>query len=430
MKDALDKRFKDTGHVNAQFPMFIPMSFLRREQNHVEGFAPELAVVTIGGGKELEEPIVVRPTSETIIGDAYSRWIKSYRDLPVLINLWNSVVRWEKRTKPFLRTMEFYWQEGHTAHATHEEAWDEVVRMLNVYHDHGVEDCAMPTIRGRKSRNERFAGAVNTTSLEAMMGDKRALQAATSHDLGQNFAKAFDIKYLDRDNVEKHCWTTSWGLSWRFLGGLIMIHGDDQGLRLPPKLAPIQVAVVPIFKNDTEKTAVLQAADRVFMSLKAAGLRVKFDDRDETPGFKFNDWEMRGVPVRVEIGPKDVANNSVALARRDMPGKAGKTFVPQIGLDERIKLLMNEIQASLHQQAKSFMNSNIRECNTWDEVKEAVQDGWALAPLVDDPAVDARIKDEMQATNRNFPLEQAEGEWKCVATGQTVRERALIGKAY
>jgi prolyl-tRNA synthetase len=430
MKDALDKRFKDTGHVNAQFPLFIPMSFLRREQHHVEGFAPELAVVTVGGGKELEEPIVVRPTSETIIGDAYSRWIKSYRDLPVLINLWNSVVRWEKRTKPFLRTMEFYWQEGHTAHATHEDAWDEVMRMLNVYHDHGVEDCAMPTIRGRKSQNERFAGAINTTSIEAMMGDKRALQAGTSHDLGQNFAKAFNIKFLDRDNVEKHCWTTSWGLSWRFLGGLIMIHGDDQGLRLPPKLAPIQVAVVPIYKNDAEKTAVFEAADRIFASLKAAGLRVKFDDRDETPGFKFNDWEMRGVPVRVEIGSKDVANNSVALARRDIPGKAGKMFVPQDGLDERIKLLLNEIQASLLQQAKTFLHSNIRECNTWDEVREAVQDGWALAPLVDDPAVDAKIKDEMQATNRNFPLGQAEGEWKCVVTGQTVRERALIGKAY
>ncbi len=430
MKEALDKRFKDTGHVNAQFPLFIPMSFLRREQHHVEGFAPELAVVTVGGGKELEEPIVVRPTSETIIGDAYSRWIKSYRDLPVLINLWNSVVRWEKRTKPFLRTMEFYWQEGHTAHATHEDAWEEVMRMLDVYHDHGTEDCAMPTIRGRKSQNERFAGAVNTTSIEAMMGDKRALQAGTSHDLGQNFAKAFDIKFLDRDNVEKHCWTTSWGLSWRFMGGLIMVHGDDQGLRLPPKLAPIQVAVVPIYKNDAEKASVFEAADRVFASLKAAGLRVKFDDRDETPGFKFNDWEMRGVPVRVEIGPKDVANNSVALARRDMPGKAGKMFVPQAGLDERIKLLLNEIQASLHQQAKAFLHGNIHTCNTWDEVREAVQDGWALAPLLDDPAVDARIKDEMQATNRNFPFEQEAGEWKCVATGQLVRERALIGKAY
>ncbi len=430
MRDALDKRFKDTGHVNAQFPLFIPMSFLKREASHVEGFSPELAVVTIGGGKELEEPIVVRPTSETIIGDAYSRWIKSYRDLPVLINLWNSVVRWEKRTKPFLRTMEFYWQEGHTAHATHEDSWAEVMQMLNVYHAHGIEDCAVPSIRGRKSQFERFPGAINTTSLEAMMADKKALQAATSHDLGQNFAKAFDIKFLDRDNTEKLCWTTSWGLSWRFLGGLIMVHGDDQGLRLPPKVAPIQVAVVPIYKNDDEKSKVIETADRVFASLKAAGLRVKFDDRDETPGFKFNDWEMRGVPVRVEIGPKDVANNGVALARRDIPGKAGKSFVPQDGLADRIKTLMDEIHASLLQQAETFLNGNIRECITFDEVKAAVQDGWALAPLVDDPAVDAKLKAELQATNRSFPFEQAEGEWKCVVTGQTVRERALIGKAY
>jgi len=430
MRDALDKRFKETGHVNAQFPLFIPMSFLKREASHVEGFAPELAVVTIGGGKELEEPIVVRPTSETIIGDAYSRWIKSYRDLPVLINCWNSVVRWERRTKPFLRTMEFYWQEGHTAHATHDDSWAEVKRMLDVYWQHGVDDCALPSMRGRKSKFERFPGAINTTSLEAMMGDKRALQAATSHDLGQNFAKAFDIKFLDRDNTEKHCWTTSWGLSWRFMGGAIMVHGDDQGLRLPPKVAPIQVAVVPIYKNDAEKTTVFEAAERVFASLKAAGLRAKFDDRDETPGFKFNDWEMRGVPVRVEIGPKDVANSSVALARRDMPGKAGKRFVPQDGLDGRIQSLLGEIQTSLHAQAESFLKQNIHECATFDEVKEAVQSGWALAPLLDDPSVDEKLKAELQATNRCFPFEQTDGEWKCVVTGQTVRERALIGKAY
>jgi prolyl-tRNA synthetase len=430
MKDALDKRFKDTGHVNAQFPLFIPEHFLRKEQSHVEGFSPELAVVTIGGGKELDEPIVVRPTSETIIGDAYSRWIKSYRDLPVLINLWNSVVRWEKRTKPFLRTMEFYWQEGHTAHATHEESWDEVMRMLNVYHAHGMEDCAMPTVRGRKSKNERFAGAISTTSLEAMMGDKKALQAATSHDLGQNFAKAFEIKYLDRDNTEKHCWTTSWGLSWRFLGGLVMMHGDDQGLRLPPKVAPIQAVIVPIFKTDAEKSVVMAVADRIFAQLKAAGIKVKLDDREETPGFKFNDWEMRGVPVRVEIGPKDVEKNSVALARRDVPGKAGKVFVPQDGLVERIKTLMDEIHASLLGQADAFLKSNIREVDSYAALKDAVQDGWALVPLTDDPAVDAKIKEDMQATNRNYPYDQAPGEWTCVVTGQKVTERALVSKAY
>lgn len=429
MKDALDKRFKDTGHVNAQFPMFIPMSFLKREQSHVEGFSPELAVVTVGGGEELAEPIVVRPTSETIIGDAYSRWINSYRDLPVLINLWNSVVRWEKRTKPFLRTMEFYWQEGHTAHATHEESWAEVMQMLDVYHAHGVEDCAMPSVKGRKSKNERFAGAINTTSIEAMMGDKKALQAGTSHDLGQNFARAFNIKFLDKDNTEKLCWTTSWGLSWRFMGGLIMVHGDDQGLRLPPKIAPIQAVIVPIHKNDEEKTKVMEAAERVFAELKAAGIRVKMDDRDATPGFKFNDWEMRGVPARIEIGPKDVANASVALARRDVAGKAGKSFVPQAGLAERLKTLFVEIHESLHKQAQDFLNSNIREVNTLDELKEAVQDGWALAPLVDDPAVDAKLK-EMQVTNRNYPFGQMPGEWKCLITGQPVTERALVAKAY
>ncbi|MBX7213898.1 MAG: proline--tRNA ligase [Thermoflexales bacterium] len=430
MRDSLDKRFKDTGHSNAAFPLFIPMSFLKREASHVEGFSPELAVVTHGGGEELEEPLVVRPTSETIIGHSYAQWVKSYRDLPILINLWNSVVRWEKRTKPFLRTMEFYWQEGHTAHATHEESWAEVQQMLNVYHAHGVEDCAMPSVKGRKSRNERFAGAINTLSIEAMMGDRRALQAGTSHDLGQNFARAFDIKFLDRDNVEKHCWTTSWGLSWRFMGGMIMVHGDDQGLRLPPRIAPLQAVIVPIYKTDDEKSRVMEAADRIFRALKAAGIRVRLDDRDETPGFKFNDWEMRGVPVRVEIGPKDVANNSVALARRDIPGKAGKSFTPQDGLPEKIKALFEDIHNSLLRQAEAFQKANIREANTWDELKAAVQDGWALTPLLDDPAVDARLKEELQVTNRNFPFDQEPGEWTCVVTGKPVTERALVARAY
>ena len=253
MRDFLDKRFKDTGHTNAAFPMFIPMSFLQREAQHVEGFSPELAVVTHGGGEQLEEALAVRPTSETIIGYMYSQWIKSYRDLPVLINTWNSVVRWEKRTRPFLRTTEFYWQEGHTAHATHDDSAAEVMRMLDVYADHAREDCAIPVLKGRKSASERFAGADNTFAIEAMMGDKRALQSATSHDLGQNFARAFDMKYLDRDNTEKLCWTTSWGMSWRMVGAVIMVHGDDQGLRLPPKIAPVQVVVVPIYKNDAEK---------------------------------------------------------------------------------------------------------------------------------------------------------------------------------
>lgn len=353
MRDHLDRRFKDTGHVNAAFPMFIPMSFLQKEAKHVEGFSPELAVVTIGGGETLEEPLVVRPTSETIIGHMYAQWIKSYRDLPVLINLWNSVVRWEKRTKPFLRTMEFYWQEGHTAHATHEESWAEVMQMLNVYHRHGVEDCAMPTIKGRKSVNERFAGAVNTTSIEAMMGDKRALQAATSHDLGQNFARAFEIKYLDRDNTEKYCWTTSWGLSWRFMGALIMMHGDDQGLRLPPKVAPIQAVIVPIWHSDAERAGVLESARTLVGELD--GIRVKLDERDDvSPGFKFNDWEMRGVPLRIEIGPRDVAQGNLVLARRDLPGRSGKTTVPRAGARQRVEEMLATIQKDLYTRALAF----------------------------------------------------------------------------
>ncbi len=430
MRDQLDRRFKDTGHSNAAFPMFIPMSFLQKEAQHVKGFSPELAVVTVGGGEQLEEPLAIRPTSETIIGYMYAQWIKSYRDLPILINSWNSVVRWEKRTRPFLRTTEFYWQEGHTAHATHEDSTAEVMRMLDVYADHAVQECAVPVIRGRKSLSERFAGAEITYSIEAMMGDKKALQSATSHDLGQNFARAFDIKFLDRDNTEKLCWTTSWGMSWRMLGAVIMVHGDDHGLRLPPKIAPIQVIVVPIFKNDSEKSSVMDTADRIFHIMKTAGLRVKLDSRDETPGYKFNDWEMRGVPLRIEVGPKDVANKTVAVARRDIPGKAGKSFIPQESIALRVPGLLDDIQAGLLAQATAFRDANIHEVNTYDEFKSAVEDGFALAPLVDDPAVDAKIQEETKATNRCFPLHQAEGEWECIITGQKVHERALFGKAY
>jgi prolyl-tRNA synthetase len=285
-------------------------------------------------------------------------------------------------------------------------------------------------IKGRKSISERFAGADRTYSIEAMMGDKKALQSATSHDLGQNFAKAFDMKFLDRDNTEKLCWTTSWGLSWRMLGAVIMVHGDDHGLRLPPKIAPIEVVIVPIYKNDSEKSTVHETANRIFAELKSSGLRVKLDDRDETPGFKFNDWELRGVPVRIEIGPKDVANHSVALARRDVPGKAGKSFVPQDGLVQRIDALLDDIQNGLLKQAIDFRDANIREANTYEELRAAVEDGFALAPVIDDPAVDAKIKDETKATNRCFPLQQAEGEWPCVITGKPVKERALFAKAY
>ncbi|HRI55918.1 MAG TPA: proline--tRNA ligase, partial [Anaerolineae bacterium] len=308
LQSGLDRRFKATGHSNAYFPLFIPKSFLEKEKEHVEGFSPELAVVTIGGGEELTEPLVVRPTSETIIGYMYSQWVQSYRDLPILINQWANVVRWEMRTRPFLRTLEFLWQEGHTAHATAEEALAETLQMLDVYADFAINDAAIPVIKGRKSEREKFAGAVDSYTIEAMMGNGWALQSGTSHFLGQNFAKAFDIKFLDQNNVMQHAWTTSWGLSARMVGAVIMAHGDDQGLRLPPVMAPIQAVIVPIYKKEEERAAVLDFARGVEAQLRAAGVRVHFDGREElTPGFKFNDWEMRGVPVRVEIGPKDVA---------------------------------------------------------------------------------------------------------------------------
>src|SRR5512136_2407642 len=325
----LDGLFKETGHVNAYFPLLIPESFIKKEAEHVAGFSPELAVVTHGGGEKLEEPLVIRPTSETIIGHAFSKWIQSYRDLPVLINQWNSVVRWELRTKLFLRTLEFFWQEGHTAHATFEEAEAETREMLEIYRDFAVNQAAIPVIAERKSESERFAGADQTYSIEAMMGDGKALQSGTSHNLGQNFAKAFEIRYLDKNGVLQYCWTTSWGLSTRFIGAIIMVHGDDQGLILPPRLAPLQVVLVPIYKNDPEKVQVLEAARKIKAELAASSVRVILDEREGTsPGFKFNDWEMRGVPLRIEIGPKDVQKNSFVFAPRDKHGKEGKFSVP------------------------------------------------------------------------------------------------------
>ena len=329
IKADLDRRFKETGHVNAAFPMLIPMSFFEKEKDHVEGFSPELAVVTHGGGQELEEPLAVRPTSETIIGYMYAKWIKSWRDLPVKINQWANVMRWEMRPRLFLRTAEFYWQEGHTAHATYEEAQEETLQMLNVYADFARNMAAIPVLKGVKSETEKFPGAVNTYSIEAMMGDTKALQAGTSHNLGQNFAKAFDIKYLSPNNTLEYCWTTSWGVSTRLIGAIIMAHGDDNGLVLPPRLAPYQIVIVPIFRNDDEKAVVMECVDKVTAQLK--DFRIKVDDRTElTPGFKYHEWELRGVPLRLEIGPKDVEKNSVMAARRDIPGKPGKSSSPRI----------------------------------------------------------------------------------------------------
>jgi prolyl-tRNA synthetase len=434
VKSGLDRRFKETGHQNAYFPLFIPMSFLQKEAEHVEGFAPELAIVTIGGGKELEEPLVVRPTSETVIGYAYANWIQSYRDLPVLINQWANVVRWELRTRLFLRTMEFLWQEGHTAHATAEEAQEETLRMLDVYADFAVNDAAIPVIKGRKSEQEKFAGAAASYTIEAMMGDRRALQSGTSHNLGQNFAKAFDIKYLDKDNELEYCWTTSWGLSTRMVGGIIMTHGDDKGLRLPPVVAPYQVVVVPIYRNDDEQGAVTPVAQKLVNELNAAGVRVHVDDREGlTPGFKFNDWEMRGVPLRMEIGPKDVEKGSVALVRRDVDDrKAAKAFEPQEGIAATVKARLDDIQANLLKQATTFRDAHLHKVDTYDEMKEVLEAGdWALAYYDGSAEVEEIIKaDTGGASSRCFPLEQDGGEGVCVVSGRPAKAKAWFARAY
>jgi len=432
IQQGLDKRFKATGHQNALFPSLIPMSFLEKEKSHVEGFSPELAVVTHGGGEKLEEPLVVRPTSETIIGYMYSQWIHSWRDLPVLLNQWCDVVRWEMRTKLFIRTLNFYWQEGHTAHATYEEAQEETLRMLNVYNDFAVDEAAIPVVPGRKSESEKFAGADASYSIEAMMGDKKALQAGTSHNLGQNFAKAFDIKYLDKDNTLKYCWTTSWGFSTRFIGAIIMVHGDDQGLVLPPRLAPIQVVIVPIYKSDEEKSKVLAAATRLKAMLQGE-MRVKLDDREEvSPGYKFNDWELRGVPLRIEIGPKDVDKNQVVLARRDVPGKAGKSFVSQ---DEQALLdsareTLDTIQAELHRRALAFRQDNTHRPRTYDEFRQVVEDAWAIAWWCGERECEAQIKEDTKATTRNIPMDQPGGEGACIHCGKPAKEQAIFARAY
>ena len=430
IQSALDKRFKETGHTNAAFPLFIPMSFLEKEKEHVEGFSPELAVVTIGGGEKLEEPLVVRPTSETIIGYMYSKWIKSYRDLPVLINQWGNVVRWEMRTRLFLRTLEFYWQEGHTAHATAEEAVEETVRMLNVYTDFAVNEAAVPVIPGRKSETEKFAGASDSYTIEAMMGDTRALQSGTSHFLGQNFAKAFDIQFLDPNNQQQHCWTTSWGLSTRFIGAIIMTHGDDQGLVLPPRLAPIQVVIVPIFRNDEEQAKVMPVAETLNRQL--AQFRIKLDARSEvTPGFKFNDWEMRGVPLRIEIGPKDVDNGVVTIARRHLPGRAGKSTLP-LGseLASQVQAVLDEIQAAMLEKARNFRDAHIHEPKDYEELKQIVQDGWALAYWCGSTECEARVKEDTKATTRCIPLDQPEGQGKCIVCGRPAKSKVYFARAY
>ncbi len=431
IKNGLDRRFKATGHQNAYFPLFIPESYLRREAEHVEGFSPELAVVTHAGGKKLEEPLVVRPTSETIIGEAFSQWIQSYRDLPMLINQWGNVVRWELRTRPFLRTSEFLWQEGHTAHATDAEAEAETLQMLDVYADFAITEAAIPVIKGQKSEIEKFAGAVRTYTIEAMMRDTKALQSGTSHNLGQNFAKAFGIKYLSQDNTEEFCWTTSWGLSTRMVGAIVMTHGDDKGLRLPPVVAPIQVVAVPVYKNDEERGPVMETMNRLVSELRAVNIRVHVDDRDERPGFKYNDWEMRGVPIRLEIGPKDVEKGNAVLVRRDVAGRDGKQFVSQDNLAKTVTDMLTSVQESLFNQAREFRDANIHEVSTYDDLKEVVAHrGWAKCWWAGSNDAERQVKEDTGATLRCYPLEQPGGEGKDILSGEKAGRVALFSKAY
>ncbi|XP_077245937.1 class II aaRS and biotin synthetases superfamily protein [Tasmannia lanceolata] len=435
IQDYLNVKFKETGHSNMYFPQFIPYSFIEKEASHVAGFSPELALVTIGGGKELEEKLVVRPTSETIVNHMFTQWIHSYRDLPLLVNQWANVTRWEMRTKPFVRTLEFLWQEGHTAHATAEEAEKEALQMIDVYKKFAYEQAAIPVIAGRKSRAETFAGASTTYTIEAMMGDRKALQAGTSHNLGQNFSRAFGTQFTDENGQRQHIWQTSWAVSTRFVGGIIMSHGDDAGLMLPPRIAPIQVVIVPIWKTANEKTGVLNAASSVEEVLKTGGFKVKVDDSEQrTPGWKFNFWEMKGVPLRIEIGPRDVANGTLVISRRDVPGKRGKVFgvsmEPSI-LASRVKEMLDDIQSSLLERATSFRDSNILDVNSYDELKAAIIQGkWARGPWSASDAEELKVKEETGATIRCFPFEQPPGQKTCLMTGNPANEIAIFAKSY
>jgi prolyl-tRNA synthetase len=441
MKAALDKMFKETGHENAYFPLFIPKSFLSKEAQHVEGFAKECAVVThsrlksVGNGVEvdpeskLEEELIVRPTSETIIWDSYRNWIQSYRDLPILINQWANVVRWEMRTRLFLRTMEFLWQEGHTAHATKDEAVEETERMLNVYKTFAEEFMAMPVITGKKTETERFAGAEETYCIEALMQDGKALQAGTSHFLGQNFAKAFDVRFQNKDGEHEHVWATSWGVSTRLVGGLIMTHSDDNGLVIPPKLAPQQVVVVPIFRSDEQKEAVLNYAQPIIDQLKDMGIRVKLDDRENyNPGYKFAEHEAQGVPLRVAVGPRDVENSNVELARRDT---LEKNIVPREGIAEKIGQLLEEIQSDLYNTAMERMSDQTRNVDSYDEFqKEIEKGGFIYAHWDGTPETEEKIKQDTKATIRCIPLDRSGETGECMVTGEPSEGRVLFARAY
>ncbi|CAA7394740.1 unnamed protein product [Spirodela intermedia] len=435
IQDYLNVKFKETGHSNMYFPQFIPYSFIEKEASHVEGFSPELALVTIGGGKELEEKLVVRPTSETIVNHMFTQWIHSYRDLPLMINQWANVTRWEMRTKPFIRTLEFLWQEGHTAHGTPEEAEKEALQMIDVYTKFAYEVAAIPVIPGRKSTIETFAGASRTYTIEAMMGDQKALQAGTSHNLGQNFSRAFGTQFTDENGQRQHVWQTSWAISTRFIGGIIMTHGDDAGLMLPPKIAPVQVVIVPIWKTADEKVGVLESVSSIEKALKTAGIKVKVDDSEQrTPGWKYNFWEMKGVPLRIEVGPRDVSKRTVVTSRRDAPGKQGKEFgismEPSV-LVSHVNQRLDDIQASLLQRATTFRDSNIVDVTSYEELKAAIAEGkWARGPWSASDEEELRVKEETGATIRCFPFDQPEGEKTCLMSGQPAAEVAIFARSY
>lgn len=428
MQQCLDRRIKATGHKNAYFPLFIPESLLKKEAEHVEGFAPEVAWVTHGGNQKLEERLAVRPTSEAIIGSLYSKWIRSWRDLPVLINQWANIVRWEKVTRPFLRTTEFLWQEGHTAHKNLEEAEEETLKILTIYKDYIEQDLAIPVIIGRKSKNEKFAGAMHTYTLEALMGDGKILQAGTSHNLGQNFARAFDIRFLDENQEEQFAWTTSWGTSTRLVGGIIMVHGDERGLKLPPKVASVQVVIVPIF-FDKSKQEVMEKAEE-YRDLLQKKFRVELDVRDSyTPGWKFNEWEMKGVPVRLEIGPRDLANNQVTAVRRD---KGNKVVIPENELIPTLEKWMLDIQNNLFLQARARLEENIRFTEDYESFKQIIEEkrGFIKAYWCGDEECEDHIKKETKATIRCIPLEEQKEKGKCIFCGKESSSLVYFGRAY
>ncbi|MBO5974500.1 MAG: proline--tRNA ligase [Paludibacteraceae bacterium] len=443
MQRYLDDMFKATGHVNAYFPLLIPKSFLSREAEHVEGFAKECAVVThhrlknspdgkgvvVDPEARLEEELIIRPTSETIIWNTYKNWIHSYRDLPILCNQWANVMRWEMRTRLFLRTAEFLWQEGHTAHATRQEAEEEAIRMLNVYSDFAEKYMAVPVVKGIKSANERFAGALETYTIEAMMQDGKALQSGTSHFLGQNFAKAFDVQFINKENKTEYVWATSWGVSTRLMGALIMTHSDDNGLVLPPTLAPIQVVIIPIYKNEEQLQKISEKIDPIINELKKMGISVKFDNADnKRPGFKFADYELKGVPVRLAIGCRDLENNTVEVMRRDTLEKQTVTFD---GIEQFIQNLLNEIQENIYQKALSLRQSMTREVDTYEEFKvEIEKGGFLLCHWDGTPETEERIKEETKATIRCIPLDGDKTPGKCMVTGKPSAQRVLFARSY